>query len=78
MNSKPQVLTATRQVQFQGAMSLERFAQEAALSAIPVLLNQAINAGLMIDEVTQESIGKVAMGIGYAASEAYGVNPIPR
>ena len=71
-------MTPAQRLQYAGAMSRERFVQEAAIAAMHVILTKALdNPQFSLTEEQCEALAKGAMRVGYAMDEEYGVNSIP-
>lgn len=70
----------TERLNYSGAMSRERFAQEASIEAMKVILDKALEQTPQIElkEEQCEALAKIAMRVGYALDEEYGVNSIPK
>jgi hypothetical protein len=70
-------MTPAQRLQYAGAMSRERFVQEAAIAAMHVILTEALRANPVLNEERSAALAKLAIEVGYAMDEEYGVNSIP-
>lgn len=74
-------MKVNERINYQGGMDLQRYAQEASLRAMEVILADVVKQCIGGAAITEESaaiIAKYAVLVGYEMAEAYGIDPVPR